>query len=418
MTSIQNLWRMTCGPAPDLPPLAGDAAADVAVIGGGFTGLSAALHLAEAGARVVVMEAETIGHGGSGRNVGLVNAGLWTPPDEVEAALGAEEGAALNRALAAGPELVFDLIGRHGIDCEAVRNGTLHLAHNAAGLRDLRARHAQQSRRGAPVKLLDAAETARRVGTGRFAGSLWDGRAGTIQPLAYAIGLARAAMAAGATVHENSPALSVAREGADWVVRTARGSLRAHRLIQATNAYAAAGARPGPFTPVHYFQIATAPLSAAQREMILPGGEGCWDTATVMTSYRLDRAGRLLVGSVGNLEDFGARIHQGWARRRIAAAFPALRGIGIEAAWSGRIAMTGDHMPKVAEIGPGAVSIWGYSGRGISPGTVFGRAAARWAMGEADAFPTAIRAAKPETLPGLRALYYEAGATLTHLLPG
>jgi glycine/D-amino acid oxidase-like deaminating enzyme len=418
MTSIQNLWRMTCGPALDLPPLAGDAAADVAVIGGGFTGLSAALHLAEAGARVVVVEAETVGHGGSGRNVGLVNAGLWTPPDEVEAALGVDEGAALNRALAAGPELVFDLIGRHGIECEAVRNGTLHLAHNAAGLRDLRARHAQQSRRGAPVKLLDAAETAQRVGTGRFAGSLWDGRAGTIQPLAYAMGLARAAMAAGASVHERSPALSIAREGADWVVRTAAGCLRAPRLIQATNAYAAAGARPGPLTPVHYFQIATTPLSAAQREMILPGGEGCWDTATVMTSYRLDRAGRLLLGSVGNLEDFGARIHRGWARRRIAAAFPALRGIGIEAAWSGRIAMTGDHMPKVAGIGPGAVSIWGYSGRGISPGTVFGRAAARWAMGEADAFPTTIRDPMPETLPGLRALYYEAGATLTHMLPG
>ncbi|MCB2123616.1 MAG: FAD-binding oxidoreductase, partial [Rhodobacteraceae bacterium] len=156
MTAIQNLWRMTCGPALNLAPLAGDTTADVAVIGGGFTGLSAALHLAEAGARVVVLEAETVGHGGSGRNVGLVNAGLWTPPDEVEAALGSEEGAALNRALAAGPDLVFDLIARHGIECEAVRNGTLHLAHNASGLRDLQSRHAQQARRGAPVRLLDA----------------------------------------------------------------------------------------------------------------------------------------------------------------------------------------------------------------------------------------------------------------------
>ncbi|MCB2143729.1 MAG: FAD-binding oxidoreductase, partial [Rhodobacteraceae bacterium] len=205
MTAIQNLWRMTCGPALNLAPLAGDTTADVAVIGGGFTGLSAALHLAEAGARVVVLEAETVGHGGSGRNVGLVNAGLWTPPDEVEAALGSEEGAALNRALAAGPDLVFDLIARHGIECEAVRNGTLHLAHNASGLRDLQSRHAQQARRGAPVRLLDAAETARRVGTDRFPGALWDGRAGTIQPLAYAMGLARAAIAAGAVLHEASP---------------------------------------------------------------------------------------------------------------------------------------------------------------------------------------------------------------------
>ncbi|MCV2869177.1 FAD-binding oxidoreductase [Defluviimonas sp. WL0002] len=417
MKAIQNLWRMTCGPALNLAPVEGEVAADVVVIGGGFTGLSAALHLAESGVRVVLLEAETIGHGGSGRNVGLVNAGLWTPPDEVEAAMGVADGQRLNAALAAGPELVFDLISRHGIDCEAVRNGTLHLAHSAAGLRDLRSRHEQQVRRQAPVRLLDAAETARRVGSDRFAGALWDGRAGTIQPLAYAMGLARAAIAAGAKIHEASPATSIERDGGQWTVRTATGKVRAERLIQATNGYAAGAARPGPFTPVHYFQLATEPLSPAQRGSILPGGEGCWDTATVMTSYRLDRAGRLLLGSVGNLEDLGARVHRNWARRRIAATFPSLAGIGIEAAWSGRIAMTGDHMPKVAEIGPGAVSIWGYSGRGISPGTVFGRAAAGWAMGDSDTFPVPIRPEQPETLPKLRALYYETGAVLTHMLP-
>ncbi|MCV2864477.1 NAD(P)/FAD-dependent oxidoreductase [Albidovulum sediminicola] len=417
MTATQNLWRMTCGAPLDLAPLAGEVTADVVVVGGGFTGLSAALHLAEAGARVVLLEAETIGHGGSGRNVGLVNAGLWTPPDEVEAALGATEGQCLNAALAAGPDLVFDLIARHGIDCEAVRNGTLHLAHSAAGLRDLQSRRDQQIRRQAPVRLLDAAETAARVGAGRFAGALWDGRAGTIQPLAYAMGLARAAILAGASLHERSPARAIEPAGGQWIVRTDGGTVRARRLIQATNAYASSGASPGPLTPVHYFQLATEPLSAAQRARILPGGEGCWDTATVMTSYRLDRAGRLLLGSVGNLEDFGAAVHRNWARRRIAAVFPALAGIGIEAAWSGRIAMTGDHLPKVAETAPGAISIWGYSGRGISPGTVFGRAAARWALGEGEAFPVTIRPARPETLPGLRALYYETGAVLTHMLP-
>ena len=122
-----NLWRQTAGPPVAAAPLGADVEAEAVVIGGGFTGCSAALHLAEAGADVRLLEAETIGHGGSGRNVGLVNAGLWTPPDEVEARLGVAAGRTLNAALAAGPALVFELIDRHRIACAATRNGTLRL---------------------------------------------------------------------------------------------------------------------------------------------------------------------------------------------------------------------------------------------------------------------------------------------------
>lgn len=180
-----SLWRHTTQEARSWPALEGDVTADVVVIGGGFTGVSAAWHLAARGASVVLLEAATVGFGGSGRNVGLVNAGLWTPPDGVEEKLGAAAGAALNDMLAEGPQLVFDLIEAQQIRCEAVRGGTLHCAHSAAGFRDLQARHAQQEARGAPVKLLDAAETARRTGSPAYHGALWDGRAGTIQPLAY-----------------------------------------------------------------------------------------------------------------------------------------------------------------------------------------------------------------------------------------
>lgn len=417
MPAILNHWRTTCGPDLATAPLEGRVSADVAIIGAGFTGLSAALHLAEAGLRAVVVEAETVGHGGSGRNVGLVNAGLWTPPDAVEAALGLQDGARLNQALGAGPDLVFALIEKHGIACEAVRNGTLHLAPNAAGLRDLAARFAQQERRGAPVRLLGAEETMRRTGTTAYRAALWDGRAGTIQPLAYALGLARAATAAGAVIHQGSPVRAIRRDGAGWDIATAAGTLSASHLIQATNAYGSQGAAAGPHVPVHYFQLATEPLGAGQRAAILPGGEGCWDTAMVMSSFRLDKAGRLLMGSVGNLEGFGAAAHHGWARRKIARLFPGLKDVAIAAAWSGRIAMTGDHMPKVAEIGPGAVTIWGYSGRGISPGTVFGRAAARWVLGDGDAFPVTPAPMRPEAMAALRGLYYETGATLAHILP-
>lgn len=270
-----SLWRRTTRESRAWPALEGDVTADVVVIGGGFTGVSAAFHLAARGVSVVLLEARTIGFGGSGRNVGLVNAGLWTPPDEVEGKLGQPEGAALNAVLAAGPDLVFDLIETNQIRCEAVRSGTLHCAHSVAGLRDLQARHAQQIARAAPVRLLDGAETARRTGSPAFHGALWDGRAGTIQPLAYVQGLARSAGMRGALIHEGSAVTGMRRAGDHWQVHSARGSVRAARLIQATNAYATEGVPDNPIIPTHFFQLATAPLPVRLRRAILPGGEGC-----------------------------------------------------------------------------------------------------------------------------------------------
>lgn len=417
MQQTTNLWATTAGTPIDAPSLDGDITADVVIIGGGFTGLSAALHLAESGASVCLLEAHTVGHGGSGRNVGLVNAGLWTPPDEVEAILGERYGPRLNAVLADGPQTVFALIEKHGIACEAMRKGTLHCAHSAKGLADLENRHAQQQVRQAPVELLDADETARRTGTARYHGALWDRRAGTVQPLAYARGLARAAIAAGIAVHENTPALEITRRSDAWAVRAPGGTVTAKHLIQCTNAYGDTGTHPVRYVPVHYFQIATEPLPPAIRARILASGEGCWDTALVMSSFRLDRAGRLLVGSIGNLEGWGRPVHHSWAQRRMRWLFPWLGNVAIEHAWSGRIAMTRDHVPTVGTIGENAISIHGYSGRGIAPGTVFGACAARWSAGDADAFPIAITEPEGSAFTGVSALYYETGAVLTHMLP-
>jgi glycine/D-amino acid oxidase-like deaminating enzyme len=394
--------------------LQGERATDLAIIGGGFTGLAAALAAAEEGAEVTLLEAETIGHGGSGRNVGLVNAGLWLAPDVVCATLGQAAGERLNAALAAAPGLVFDLIARHAIACEPVRAGTLHLAHAASGLRDLEARAAQLRARGAPVALLDAAETARRTGTARFHGALHDPRAGTIQPLAYARGLARAAMAAGARLHEQSPVRAAERAGGQWILRSDGGKLRARHLLIATNAYhRPLAATPLPGLPVvQFFQIATAPLGNNRAGDILPGGEGCWDTGTVMTSLRRDGAGRIILGGMGG----GGRIHADWARRKLVQLFPQLEGVPLDHAWAGRIAMTGDHLPRIHRIGPEAFAIYGYSGRGIGPGTVFGQAAARALLrGENDGLPVAPVDAHHERLAGLKTLIYEAGARLIHL---
>ncbi|WP_420347836.1 NAD(P)/FAD-dependent oxidoreductase [Pelagibius sp.] len=414
---VGNLWWRTAGAPLAAEPLEGNVRADAVIVGGGFTGCSAALHLAEAGMAVRLLEARSIGFGGSGRNVGLVNAGLWLPPEKVEEALGEAVGRRLNAALAAGPELVFSLIGRLGIDCEATRSGTLHCAHSQGGLDDLNDRLRQLRAQGAPVELLDAQETAARTGTPAFHGALLDRRAGTIQPLAYCRGLARAARDAGAVLHEHTPALDIARDGEAWRVTTPDGSVTAGALLVAVNAYGRpATGMPAPaYVPVHYFQIATRPLTDNLRRGVLPERQGCWDTAPVMSSFRLDAAGRLLVGAVGSLEGPGARWHRAWAERKLAALFPDLAGIDLEHAWCGRIAMTGDHLPKILRLGERGVSVFGYSGRGISPGTTFGKAVAAYLVdGNERALPCDPVDAHRERLAGVKQAYYEFGASLTH----
>ncbi|MGH6805603.1 MAG: NAD(P)/FAD-dependent oxidoreductase, partial [Ensifer adhaerens] len=138
--TLPNLWHATAPAAPETRPLARDLATDVAIIGGGFTGLSAALHLAEKGVKATVIEAKMIGFGGSGRNVGLVNAGMWVKPDDLIATLGLDAGNRLLGELGDGPAMVYALVEKHGISCEAVRNGTLHMAVGAEGLKDIRDR--------------------------------------------------------------------------------------------------------------------------------------------------------------------------------------------------------------------------------------------------------------------------------------
>lgn len=419
MTSEPNLWRATARETFAAPPLDRDRKVDLAIIGGGFTGCAAALEAARQGASVCLLEAETIGHGGSGRNVGLVNAGLWLPPDTVTAQMGDAAGAKLLATLAEAPARVFALIEREGIDCEATRNGTLHLAHSARGMADLAERHRQGRAMGAPLDLLDAEETTRRTGSTAFHGALLDPRAGTIQPLAYVRGLARAAVQAGAKVHEQSPVQSIDRASDHWTVTSGRHRLKARRLLVATNAY---HLNLGPafqpdFVPVHYCQYATDPLPPALLDTILPGGEGCWDTALVMSSVRRDQAGRIIIGGIGNGTGPGAKVHSAWARRKLAALYPALKDIPLTHGWTGRIAMTGDHIPKIVAFGPDAYACFGYSGRGIGPGTVFGTETARALLsGSPDTLPLAPIRQHRETAPAVQAAYYESGACLTHAL--
>ena len=364
---------------------------------------------------MVLLEAARVGHGGSGRNVGLVNAGLWLPPDTVAARLGKGPGEALNATLAAAPSRVFELIEQHAIACEPQRAGTLHLAHAPGGLTDLRRRAAQAQARGAPVTLLDADEAARRTGSPRFHGALFDPRAGTIQPLAYARGLARAATTAGARIFEHSEVRTCAHHGGQWVLRTDGGKLRARRLLMATNAYhrAAEGTHLPDLPVVQFFQIATEPLGHNIAGDILPGGEGGWDTGTVMTALRRDAGGRVILGGMGA----GGALHEGWARRKLTRLFPRLYDAPLAHVWSGRIAMTHDHLPRLLRLGPEGLAVFGYSGRGIAPGTVFGTAAATALLsGQEDGLPVAAVDNHSEALSALRTLGFEAAARLVHLM--
>lgn len=417
-----GLWAATAPPAPDTPPLLGHAVVDVAVVGAGYTGLSAALHLAEGGARALVLEGQHIGFGGSGRNVGLVNAGMWVMPSAVPAALGPLHGERVLDRLGNGPALVFELIERHGIACEASRPGTLHCAVGAAGLRQITERARQWQARGAPVELLDARSAAQRVGSEAFSGALLDRRAGTVQPLAYARGLARAAQAAGARLHGGSPVAAVHDHGTHWRLHTAAGAtVDARWVLVATNACSAPdGLWPGLDTElVHlpYFNLATRPLTPRERERVLPQGHGAWDTAAVLSSFRLDAAGRLVFGSIGALQGAGRPIHRDWGRRAMARLFPVLRGIELEHAWYGQIGMTTNALPRLHRLARDTWSFSGYNGRGISPGTVFGRELADLVLGrqtEADmVLPVTPLQAVP--LRGLREAAYELGARAVHL---
>jgi glycine/D-amino acid oxidase-like deaminating enzyme len=417
-----GLWEASAPTAPATRSLADAISVDVAIVGAGFTGLSAALHLQGKGASCAVIEAAEIGFGGSGRNVGLVNAGMWVMPSALPGELGELHGQRLLTQLGNGPDLVYELIERYGIDCEAVRNGTLHCAVGPAGLKSIEQRAREWQAYGAPVSLLSAEETARRIGTRRYRGSLLDMRAGTVQPLAYARGLAHAAIADGARIYSRTRVVEAEDLGSHWRLHTdGGGTVQAKWVVVATNAYTdTAGSWACLRTElVHlpYFNMATTPLAAKVLETILPGREGAWDTPDVLTSFRLDARGRLVLGSVGALRGMGLAIHRDWGRRALVRLFPQLKGIGFEYEWYGWIGMTDNALPRFHRLARNTVSFSGYNGRGIATGTTFGRELARLIteeISEADlALPVTTPA--PTALRSVKEGCYEMGARIAHL---
>jgi glycine/D-amino acid oxidase-like deaminating enzyme len=380
---LTSAWAATAEPGPEASPLPGDRRADVAVIGGGYTGLSAALHLAERGADAVVLDAEAPGWGASGRNGGQVIPGLKDDPDALERRFGPETGRRMWQIAGGGADFVFDLIGRHKIACHAQQCGWISGAPNAAGVDILRGRAEQWQRRGAPVELLDRVRIAELTGTAVYAGGLLDRRAGALNPLAYVRGLARAARDAGAAIHGRSAVTRLESHAGTWRVTTPGGTVTANSVILATNGYTD-GLWPGlarTVLPVQSYQVATQPLPPEVRQRVLPGGQVVSDLRRILFYFRLDPEGRLIMGGRGPLNDAGDPALFARLEGVVARFFPQVGSPSWAYRWSGRVALTADHLPHLHETGPGLLAGLGYNGRGVAMATVMGKLLADRALG-------------------------------------
>lgn len=374
-----SLYAETARPAPLTPTLDGNKHTSIAIIGGGFTGLSAALHLAEAGADVTVLEANEPGWGASGRNGGQVNPGLKPDPDEVERDFGPDLGGRMVAFAWNAPNVVFDLIRRHQITCDAAQNGTLRLAYNARDASAIRASHAQGTRRGMPVDLLETTAAAADTGTRRYVAGLLDRRGGHVNPLGYARGLAQAALQAGAAIHGGTKVTRLHRQGAIWHVETPTGTVTAEAVILATNGYTD-HLWPGlaqSVIPVYSGIVASAPLPEALARSVLPLRSAVYEIGNITTYYRLDAQNRLLMGGRCRQADAtGASAFPAggfdWMIRYAERLWPALRGIAWTHGWNGQLAVTEDHYPHVHMPAPGLVACLGYNGRGVAMATAMG----------------------------------------------
>jgi len=401
-----SYWAATARPGSPVPDFEGSQKAEIVVIGAGYTGLSAALHLAECGHSVLVLDAHEPGWGASGRNNGQVVAALKHEPHEIEARFGAQRGAELIRIVGEGPNVVFDLIKRYQIECDARRSGIITAAHSWASLADLKRRVEIWTRRGAPLRLLSRAELEAASGASSYLGGCLDPRGGAINPLGYARGLARAVIEKGGIIRKNAHVrrierASVDRVGMRWRVATDNGSVDTNTIIIGTNAYT------GPFwpglqktfLPARTPQIVSQPLGNNLAKSILPEGHIMSDTRYMTVGVRLHTDGRLhLGGGAGTAGPESEALFNSLANYS-RLLYPHLGKLRWQYRWTGFMAMTPDRYPRLFELAPGVAAALGYSGRGICTATILGRELARWATGEAGIDDLVLPASTYRTLP-------------------
>ena len=358
-----------------LPRLRGVHVVDVVIIGAGVTGCSTALHLAEAGKSVSVLESGPVAWGGSGRAFGLIVAYAKHGHDQLFARYGAERGARLSAALADGPDMVFDRIDRHSIDCDADRNGWILAAHKPSAREGLRKRAEFWARRGAQVEYLDQEETCALTGSQRYTGAMLDKRSGGLNPLKYTRGLAQAAITAGAEIFENSEAISITPGSAKcWRVSTAQGHAEADHVIHCTNAYTGK-LWPGlaqTIIPLRAYQLVSAPLSDTEFESVLPGGQVMTDTRHLFSGIRKLPGQRLHVSTGGPVMTSTGKPDIAEAQTRLAETYPELDRVEWADIWTAWVGVNAEQTPRITRLDDGMWAAIGYSGRGIAFGTVMG----------------------------------------------
>ena len=385
-----SLWNATANDTPDYPPLSGSDEAEVVIIGAGFTGLSAALHLAEKGIRVIVVEAETSGWGASGRNGGQANPGLKEEPDTIISRFGPEMGRKVIDLSGNAGRFVFDLIERLGIDCAATKEGWIQPYHSDTSEATVRNRVEQWSRHGGGLRLLSREETAHLLGTDVYRGAMIDDRGGNLHPLNYVLGLARAAQKAGAVIYAHTRVASLHSENGAHVLQTDRGRIKAKRVLIGTNGYtgAATPVLSHSVVPIRSVQVATDILPPEIQAQILPQGNAVSDSRRLLLYFRKDQFGRFIMGGRGNYSEQGT-LKQMQALREVSEKlYPALKGVEWRYSWGGFVAMTADHYPHLNMVAPGIMAAVGYNGRGVAMATVLGKLMADWASGT-----------RPEDLP-------------------
>jgi glycine/D-amino acid oxidase-like deaminating enzyme len=364
---------------------------DVAIIGAGYTGLSAARHLARVGATVVVLEREqVVAFGASSRNGGQVLTGLRVEPARLVARYGERRARELFDVSRAAIERVEAMIAQESIDCEYERVGHLRAAwkpSHFAAFRDEQGLLARVFHHR--VELLSRAEQRTELGSDAYHGLLVDEGSRALNPARYAHGLAAAASRAGATIVTGAGVTRLAKSGRDWIVSTAKGDLQVRDVLVATNGYTngAVPALQRRLVPVGSYIIATEPLSRAEASSVLPRGRVAFDSKHFLYYFRLSADRRLLFGGRAEFRPPTERHPEmtrraaGILQRGLTTIFPELAGKAIEYAWSGNVAFTRDEMPRAGKL-DGMYFAGGYSGHGIAMATYLGELIARRIAGE------------------------------------
>ncbi len=393
-------YAATATPLPPFAPLRGEVRADVCVVGGGYTGLSTALHLAEAGRDVVLLEAQRVGFGASGRNGGQLGSGQRVEQDALERLVGTADAAKLWELGEDAKALVKALIAKHDIDCD-LRPGVAHLGFNAAEIEEMHgyARHLQDRHGYGAIELLDAEAAQALCPSPAYHGGILDRDAGHLHPLNYALGLARAAQSAGVRIFEGAGVHHI-DEGQPARVRTDAGRVVADHVVLACNGYLGGLNRrvAARVMPINNFIVATEPLGA-DTARVLSQDVAVADTLFVVNYFRLSADGRLLFGGG---ESYGYRFPRNIAalvRKPMERIFPHLKGVRIDHAWGGTLAITMKRLPFLARIGPNILSASGYSGHGVGTATHAGQLMARAICGQSDGFDTFARLPTP-AFPG------------------